>query len=189
MKESNLKKEFSQREVQRMRNLITGKSGERTHVQAGYEKSSTHKKEGDVWEEDGKTWTIKNGIKQNITKLDKLKKLTILPLCCPNCKKPMKVNEYNKKMYSIHGTCFSCVIKKEQDIKLAGKWDDYVKEVMDNNHKTYINHLDEALDAWLNESESHITEAGDVEVWSGGDKRAIYDEVKRQIDEIKNENK
>ena len=39
--ESTLKKEFSKRDVQRMRNLITGKSGDRTQIQAGYEKNPT----------------------------------------------------------------------------------------------------------------------------------------------------
>ena len=39
-KESTLKKEFSKRDVQRMRNLITNKSGDRTQIQAGYEKQN-----------------------------------------------------------------------------------------------------------------------------------------------------
>jgi len=34
-----LKKEFGQRDVQRMRNIITGKTGDRTAIQSGYEKS------------------------------------------------------------------------------------------------------------------------------------------------------
>jgi len=36
--ESTLKKEFSKRDVQIMCNLITGKSGDKTQIQAGYEK-------------------------------------------------------------------------------------------------------------------------------------------------------
>jgi hypothetical protein len=31
-------------------------------------------KEGDIWEQGGRTWTIRDGIKENVTKLDKLKK-------------------------------------------------------------------------------------------------------------------
>ena len=30
--------------------------------------------EGDVWEESGKTWTIKNGIKRTVTRMDKARK-------------------------------------------------------------------------------------------------------------------
>ena len=49
----------------------------------GYSKKQEFHGEGDVWEEDGRQWTIKNGIKQNVTKLDKAKKEVTLPLFCP----------------------------------------------------------------------------------------------------------
>ena len=39
-------------------------------TQIGYTKEYVEHKEGDVWEENGKQWTIKNGIKQTVTKLD-----------------------------------------------------------------------------------------------------------------------
>ena len=89
-KESTLKKEFKKSEVQRMRNIITGNTGDRTQVLGGWEATVEEHKEGDTWEEDGKKWTIKNGIKQSITKLDKFKHLVSLPLTCPSCKKPMR---------------------------------------------------------------------------------------------------
>jgi len=53
MSESQLKKEFSQRDVKRMRNLITGNFGDRTQVQVGYEKQNQEYQEGDVWEDSG----------------------------------------------------------------------------------------------------------------------------------------
>ena len=97
MNQSTLKKEFSQSTVQRMRNIITGKAGDRTAIQTGWDKNKKDYEEGDIWEESGKRWTIKNGIKQTITKLDNLKKLVVLPLTCPNCQKPFKVHDANKK--------------------------------------------------------------------------------------------
>ena len=39
-----------------------------------YVKKQEDHKEGDVWEENGKQWTIKNGIKMTISKLDLVKK-------------------------------------------------------------------------------------------------------------------
>ena len=36
-KETLLKREFTEREVQRMRNIVTKKTGERTIIQAGWE--------------------------------------------------------------------------------------------------------------------------------------------------------
>jgi len=184
-KESTLKKEFSKRDVQRMRNLITGKSGERTHVQAGYEKKSQDYKEGDVWEEDGKQWTIKNGIKQSITKLDSFKHLVHLPFSCPNCKKPFKDHDINKKMYSIHKMCLDCLVKMEDKIKAEGKWDDYASNIVNSNKNASLEEFEQALESWLQDKDTYVTEQGDIESWQGGDKTKIYQEIKEKIDELK----
>ena len=83
--DSVLKKEFKQNDVQRLRNLVQGKYGDRTTMGTGYSKAKEFHDEGDIWEEDGRNWTIKNGVKQNITKLDKAKEGIVLPLFCPTC--------------------------------------------------------------------------------------------------------
>ena len=133
MSEHNLKKEFSKRDVQRMRNLITGDASGATGTQTGYTKQHIEHKEGDVWEDNGKKWTIKKGIKQTVTKFDKLKQLIIMPITCPKCSQPMKITDLNKKMWSIHSMCFNCVIKMEAEIKRTGKWDEYEKQMIIKN--------------------------------------------------------
>ena len=55
---SVLKKQFQEKDVQRLRNLMTGKYGEKTIQSAGYRKVEVDRKEGDIWEEDGRKWTI-----------------------------------------------------------------------------------------------------------------------------------
>ena len=65
--DSVLKKEFKSKDVERLRNLVQGKYGDKTTMGTGYEKTKEFHGEGDVWEEDSRTWTIKNGLKQNIT--------------------------------------------------------------------------------------------------------------------------
>ena len=96
-----LKKEFKKKDVERMRNLIKGNTNSSTEIQIGYTKKQEDYKEGDIWEENGKTWTLKNGIKQTATKLDKIKKEATMPLFCPNCGKLMK-HHLNAKFYKIH---------------------------------------------------------------------------------------
>ena len=91
-----LKKEFKKKDVNRARNLLTGNSGASTGTQIGYKKETKDYKEGDVWTEGRKTWTIKNGIKQTISKLDTVKKEIFMPLCCPNCGKVMKAQLDNQ---------------------------------------------------------------------------------------------
>jgi len=184
-KESTLKKEFKKSDVQRMRNLITGKSGDKTQVLAGWDKHQVDHKEGDVWEEAGRKWTIKNGIKQNLTKLDKIKNLAIMPLSCPTCNKPMKVNDLNKKMYSIHQMCLDCVIDMEDKIKLEGKWDEYTKNVMNSNKNASLEEFEQAIDSWMQDKDTFVSEAGDIESWSGGDKTKMYEEIKANLDKLK----
>ena len=70
-KDNVLKKEFQKRDVERLRNLMKGKYGEKTRSSVGFTNKQEFYNEGDIWESDGRTWTIKEGIKQNITKLDK----------------------------------------------------------------------------------------------------------------------
>lgn len=186
MKEqSSLKKEFSKRDVQRMRNLITGKSGERTTVLSGWDKHTEDHKEGDVWEEAGRKWTIKNGIKQNVTKLDRIKNLAILPLNCPSCNGVMPVDDINKKMYSIHRMCLDCVVKMEAKIKLEGKWDEYAKNIMNSNKNASLEDFERALEAWMHEKDTFVSEDGEVESWQGGDKKKMFEEIRANLDKLK----
>ena len=184
MQESNLKKEFSRRDVQRMRNIITGNAGAATGTQVGYSKQSQDYQEEDVWEEGGKQWTIKNGIKQTVTKLDKLKKLITIPLSCPSCHKPMSTNQLNKKMWSIHSKCFDCVVEMEAKIKLEGKWDEYEKQMMNSNKDAMVDDFEKAFDNYINsQNDSYVTEQGDIESWKGG--KINEDEIKNVKEYIK----
>lgn len=179
--EGNLKKEFKPRDVARMRNLITGKTGDKTQLQAGWERHSDKHTEGDIWEENGKKWTIKNGLKQTVTKLDQVKRLVVMPLACPSCGNLMKIDEYNKKMWAIHQKCFDCVIKMESEIKRQGKWKEYESGVMNENKDAMLDDLERALENWVDEKDTFVSESGEVEKWGGGDKTSVYKQVKEEI--------
>lgn len=182
----SIKKEFSKSTVQRMRNIITGKSGDRTQIQSGYEIQKNEYKEGDVWEENGKKWTIKGGIKQSITKFDKFKNMGSLPIVCPNCKKPFKVHEANKKMYAIHKMCLDCVVDMEAKIKQEGKWEEYTSNIMNSNKNASLEDFEKALESWMTENNSFVAENGDVEDWSRADKSKVYEQIKTNIEKLKN---
>ena len=91
-------------------------------------------KEGDVWVEGRKTWTIKNGIKQTISKLDKIKKEVFMPLCCPNCGKVMK-GQLDKPNYRIHKKCHDCVVEFEHKLRIKGTYNEYIKHLKIRNYK------------------------------------------------------
>jgi len=115
--ESLLIKDFKSRDVARARNLISKNFQGKTVEGIGYQKSHTARKEGEIWEESGRSWTIKNGLRQNITKLDLAKSALRIPLRCPKCSGPMK-HWMAKKMYGIHGFCFDpCTVEYEAELR------------------------------------------------------------------------
>jgi|TARA_R110000782_G_scaffold12464_3_gene37376 hypothetical protein len=181
-----LNKEFKRKDVERMRNLIKGKTGESSEVQVGYTTKKIDHKEGDVWTEGGKDWTIKDGIKQTATKLDKVKKEAILPLFCPSCGSIMKKRN-DVKMYNIHKKCFDCVIDMEHKLKIEGKYEDYERNTLANNAEDYINDLESYLLEALNSSnDQFVSERGEVERWKGGlDKEKVTEELKEFFDDHK----
>jgi hypothetical protein len=161
----NLKKEFKQKDVQRMRNIITKNYGAATQIASGYEKEQKEYSEGDIWEEGGKTWTIKRGLKQTVTKLDEIKKLHNIPFACPVCSKSFQDTPTNRKMWSIHHMCLDCVIDMEAKLKIEGKFEEYEKNMLNGNKNSMMTDLEVALDEWLNSNNSFVTEQGDVESW------------------------
>jgi len=188
-KESRLQKDFKQRDVQRMRNLITKNFGDKTATQTGYVKQYVEHKEGDVWEENGKNWTIKNGLKQTITRLDSIKKSLLLPIICPNCSKAMANSPLNKKMWPLHGKCFDCVINMESELKRTGKFEEYQRNMVHSGIKTHIKEMEDLLlELALGASkESFVTEAGDIEEWRGGniDTTQMIEDLQEYIQSLK----
>jgi uncharacterized C2H2 Zn-finger protein len=167
-KESMLNKEFTEREVQRMRNLITKKHGDKTQVSAGYE-SRVARKEGDIWEANGKTWTISGGIKKSIPKLSKFKKEAIMPLTCPKCNEVLSRNsDYVKQIYKLMGHCPKCQAKYESDLKIAGTFDNYAKEMHIKNHLHLVDDAEKGFEDFIqNGFEKYMSELGETEDWIG----------------------
>tara|TARA_R110002012_G_scaffold259132_1_gene440418 strand:- start:56 stop:631 length:576 start_codon:yes stop_codon:yes gene_type:complete len=186
MRDNILKKEFSKKDVNRIRNLVQGKHGDKTIQSIGYSKSQEFHKEGDIWKSKGQTWTIKNGVKQNITKLDKAKKIHKTPLFCPECKKLMK-KRYDPDYYKIHSKCFDCVIDMEHEIKKQGKWEEYQRQLHNADIDGIITDYKTFVEAALSESnQSFITEAGDVENWVGGiNKERAKESLEKGIEYLK----
>jgi bacterioferritin-associated ferredoxin len=183
-----LKKEFKRKDVERMRNLIKGSVNSSSETQIGYKKKQIEYKEGDIWVENKKKWTIKNGIKQTISKLDNIKKQIFMPLCCPKCGKVMK-KRLDKHNYRIHKKCHDCVIKFEHKLKIHGKYKNYINNLQNRNKLSSLNEMEAyLLDAINNTSNtSFISEQGDIEDWRGGKvKNENVKEIKKAIKETRN---
>jgi hypothetical protein len=184
-KETLLKKEFKQSDVQRARNLVNKDFTSGTKIQTGYRKVNKRYKEGDVWEDNGKTWTIKNGIRQNITKLDKAKKALRIPLTCPKCGGSMK-HHLSQKMYKIHGFCLDCTIEMEANLRKIGLYEEYEKKIMTGNISTFADDIENWVLESINDSTNMVTEDGTVEDW-GGMNKEYKDKILQDLkDYVKN---
>jgi hypothetical protein len=185
MSESVLKKEFREADLQRLRNLVQGKMGEKTSVSSGYTKDYIERKEGEVWEEDDRQWTIKNGVKQTISKLQAVRDVALVPLFCPDCKGLMK-GRYDNQFYKIHRHCFDCHIKFETKLKATGKWDEYEKQVQNSEIDGMINNYEIWVNDLINESSNgFVTELGEVESWSKVNTEKIIKQKEEAIEYLK----
>lgn len=185
--ESVLKKEFNSRDVERIRNLVKKDYGSGTRQGIGYEKQATVYKEGDIWEENGKQWTIKNGIKQSISKLNIAKKALQMPLACPTCGNSMK-KRLDKKMYAIHGVCFDCTIKHESALKKAGLYATYEKRITEGNMKAFITDIEQWAENHINTVDTFVTEQGEVENWSSGREdrnKQVMTNIRKYVDQLR----
>ena len=186
-KETLLKKEFKQSDVQRARNLVNKDFTSGTKVQTGYRKVNKRYKEGDVWEDNGKTWTIKNGLRQNITKLDKAKKALRVPLVCPKCKGSMK-HHLSQKMYKIHGFCLDCTVSMEANLRKIGLYEEYEKKIMSGNISTFADDIENWVLESIDDSTNMVTEDGTIEDWGGMNKEyrdKILDDLKTYVKNLR----
>lgn len=115
--------------VRRKINEVLKKNDERIVV--GWRPGLEQKREeGEVWEaRDGSKWTIKNGIRQKITKLDAAK----TPWWCPKCSKPLN-HRLDIKFWRIRGHCMDCNTKLETEMRRNGTWDKYEQHLMRANY-------------------------------------------------------
>ena len=164
MKETQLKKQFNERDLQRMRNIITKKTGEKTVTSVGYSKAEELHEDGDVWEENGRKRTLKNGIKRNVRKVES----AATPLLCPKCSKSMN-HRLDIKMYGIHQMCLHCVTDMESDLKMKGEYEEYERNMILNNARYTTVNIESGLEQFLDDmiNESYAMEDGTIQNWSG----------------------
>lgn len=163
----SLKKEFTEQEIQRMRNLVKGKYGSKVTNQIETKSYKTKRKEGDVWEEDGNTWTIKDGIKETVSPYEALHKELLIPLTCPTCKNVMN-KKLDKVYFPIYENCFDCEVDKRDALEKEGKLDEYLKpkknDFLDKSFEEFESFIRNKVNTDINDA----AENGDEQTYKGG---------------------
>lgn len=143
-------------------------------------------REGDVWEENGKQWTIKNGITQTITKFDEIRSNNIMPLKCPNCSKAMNTI-YDKSFWRMRGMCINCVTEEDTQKMINGTYKREEELELVRNKifalKVYRDRLEE-FSRHL-DSKQYVTEVGTIEDWSNQyNVEANREKLQEKIDQV-----
>jgi|TARA_Y100000289_G_scaffold23544_1_gene22948 hypothetical protein len=169
--------------VKAVKEMIAGthKSQTKTNVSFGETKEVIRREVGDQWtDDDGNIWEQRKGYKVKLGKLSKLRdELTKFP----NCKKDIctctnpKRNDI--KMKTIHGMCFDCVIQMEHQHKLDGTFEEYEREKIHANMKSWLGKAEiekEALKTAL--KARFVNEDGSIEEWND----MSWEQVEEKID-------
>lgn len=147
----------------------------------------SHRGEGDVWEEGGKTWTIRGGIKQTVARMDGLRKYFATPLVCPCCGKGM--NHYlDEQMWTTHRKCFNCVVDDDHKIMKAGHWEQYQHDKIEANATAFLEDLRMTIQEFISDTgtKSQVTEDGMVERWADPSQEFLKEKGKEVLDHVTN---
>ena len=174
--------------IQRVKNILAGKYTDKSKISVGYKRNVVKHKEGDVWEENGKMWTIKNGIKQTINKLDAARKASLVPYACPECSKPLK-HYLDQNAWKNTKKCFDCNIKEETEMRASGTFDAHVKDIYKRNAMAWLDEKRKQFDDFIANPDSlkgFVTENGTVEDWYGSaDRTALIEKFEQEYAEFK----
>ena len=169
--------------VKAVREMIAGthKTQTKTNVSFGEKKTFVKREVGDRWtDDDGTLWEQKKGYKVKLGKLSELRQNLNK---FPNCKKEIctctnpKRNDI--KMKTIHGMCFDCVIQMEHELKIEGKYEEYEREKILANMKSWLKGAEvekEALKTAL--KAKFVNEDGSIEEWN----EMSWEDVEKKID-------
>ena len=111
-------------------------------IQVGYT-GKTLREEGEEWEDhNGRKWKIQNGQRKQITKvpsrgIDK----------CSDCEK-LILKDIDQDTYNRMNRCYHCQINFEVDLKVEGKWEDWVKEMEEKRWETILKEYESEMELY-----------------------------------------
>ena len=95
----------------------------------------------------------------------------------------MVSDKLDKDFYNIHKKCLNCVIDFEHELRKAGLYEAYSKNIHNSEIESFIGGFKEFIESELSETNSsYVTEAGDVEKWVGGlNKERVLESLDKTI--------
>jgi len=173
--------------ARRIMNVLAGNYTAKSKISTGYKSKDVERIEGDIWEENNKIWTIKDGIKRTINKMSALREMSKSPLACPECDTAIK-HWQDEKAYMLLGKCYTCQLKEEHPHRVNGTYEAFMKEKRKNNIEGWMEDAEIEFKSYLEniDNKSFITENGSVEDWVAQiDKKEMSTKFKKRIKNIR----
>jgi hypothetical protein len=89
--------------------------------------------EGETWNEEGKNYVMKDGIKQSVSLMQSVR----MPWHCPKCSKSMN-HRFDRKFFYLRGWCYNCNVDWEGQLRIEGKWEAFERRMIRENEKSFI---------------------------------------------------
>jgi hypothetical protein len=91
------------------------------------------RREGERFTENGKTFVMKNGVKQSVSLMEEAR----MPHWCPRCSKAMN-HRFDRKFYYLRGWCFNCNVDIEGEMRVNGTFEAYERKLCRANEVSWI---------------------------------------------------
>ena len=136
---ANYSKE-AERQSKALQNILDGKEPE-SRIMVGYEGDKielTEKEKEERRKDEERTEVLKEAR---------------MPWFCPACNKVMKTR-LDRKFYYMIQKCHDCVVKEETKMRINGTFDEYEKNKVRENKRSYIRDLKQTIEEWKNSPDS-----------------------------------
>lgn len=141
------------------------------------------RKIGDKWfDKDGFEWEQREGYKIKLPKID-IENVR-MPLGCPGCGGGFS-HWLDKKFWYIHGVCFNCVTKLENELREQGLYKEYEKKkIMANIRAFYRDAVNGMEDMIVSFDATYVDATGRIEKWTKPDRVVLRAIVQNDLNKL-----
>jgi len=185
--------------IKAIKEMIEGTHRTQTKNNVGMYTGNPHKKReiGEIWEEtiNGTIYEIeqKQGFRVKKPKNSIAEEVKSYLNSFPNCKGDCTCtvpSDLDKKMRTIHGMCFECVVEMEHKLRKQGKFEEYERTRIQNNAMEWLSRAEKDVqmlkDTYTKSAEFVQNAEGETETWHAKMTPTEFEEtVQVQFNEFK----
>jgi hypothetical protein len=168
--------------------------GNQPFIQSGYTGKVGQRKIGEEWTDKKGTWRkTKNGIVRVNKQMDSIRELVKSRCSVCNMDIDLFGDKVDKKIFARTRMCFGCLEIEEQNLKLAGKYDDYEQAKLLKNKMSALKEFERNVIETIeylkkdNAKMELVCSNGDIVTWSGSQNERLLEEAIKDLDLCKEE--